>query len=37
MSTFDLKEAKDKENKFASIVKREQKFIEGIKKLLKYL
>ena len=31
----DLKE--DNENKFASIVKREQKFIEGIKKLLKYL
>ena len=31
----DLKE--DKENKFAQISKREQKFIEGIKKLLKYL
>ena len=31
----DLKE--DKENKFAPISKREQKFIEGIKKLLKYL
>ena len=31
----DLKE--DNENKFTSIVKREQKFIEGIKKLLKYL
>lgn len=27
----------DKENKFAPISKREQKFIEGIKKLLKYL
>ena len=31
----DLKE--DNENKFAPISKREQKFIEGIKKLLKYL
>ncbi|MGJ0359950.1 5-methylcytosine restriction system specificity protein McrC [Aliarcobacter cryaerophilus] len=31
----DLKE--DKENKFAQISKREQNFIEGIKKLLKYL
>ncbi|AZL53746.1 hypothetical protein EI285_03830 [Aliarcobacter skirrowii] len=31
----DLKE--DNENKFAPILKREQKFIEGIKKLLKYL
>ena len=34
MSTFDLKEAKDNENKFTSIVKREQKFIHGIKELL---
>ena len=37
MSTFDLKEAKDNENKFYLISKREQKFIEGIKKLLIYL
>ena len=34
MSTFDLKEAKDKENIFAPISKREQKFIHGIKELL---
>ena len=34
---FDLEETKDNENKFAPISKREQKFIEGIKKLLKYL
>ena len=33
----DLKDAEDNENKFAPISKKEQKFIEGIKKLLKYL
>ena len=33
----NLEESKDNENKFAPILKREQKFIEGIKKLLKYL
>ena len=33
---FDLSDLKeDKENKFAPISKREQKFINGIKKLLK--
>ena len=37
MSIFDLKEAKDNENKFTQESKREQKFIEGIKKLLRYL
>jgi len=31
---FDLEETKDNENKFISIVKREQKFIHGIKELL---
>ena len=34
---FDLEETKDNENKFTSIVKREQKFIYGIKELLWYL
>ena len=34
---FDLEETKDNENKFTQESKREQKFIEGIKKLLKYL